>query len=58
MPQPRPQLTTAEVLKRERERFERRHEKAQQEADDAKAEMDKIDRALQVISDSNEPGGE
>jgi prefoldin subunit 5 len=52
------QLTTVEVLKRERERFERRHEKAQKEADDAKAEMDKIDRALEVISDSNEPGGE
>jgi hypothetical protein len=49
-------LSAEKVMEREKQRFQERYERAQKEADEAKAQVEKIERALAVLRNSDEPG--
>jgi hypothetical protein len=49
-------LSAEKVMEREKQRFQERYERAQKEADDAKAEVEKLERALKILRDGSGPG--
>jgi hypothetical protein len=49
------QLTAEQVMEREKKRFQERYERAQREADENKAQVEKLEQALKVLR-SNDSG--
>jgi sugar-specific transcriptional regulator TrmB len=48
-------LSAEKVMEREKERFQERYERAQKEADEAKAQVEKLEQALRVLNDGSSP---
>lgn len=48
-------LSAEKVMEREMKRFQQRYKRAQKEADDAKAQVDKLERALAMLRNSDKP---
>jgi len=48
-------LSAEKVMEREKKRFQERYERAQKEADEAKAQVEKLEQALAVLRNSNQP---
>ena len=44
-----------EVMEREMKRFQERYKRAQKQADEAKAQVEKLDRALAMLRNSDKP---
>jgi polyhydroxyalkanoate synthesis regulator phasin len=44
-----------EVMEREMKRFQERYKRAQKQADEAKAQVDKLERALAMLRNSDKP---
>ena len=44
-----------EVMEREMKRFQERYKRAQKQADDAKAQVEKLERALAMLRNSDKP---
>jgi polyhydroxyalkanoate synthesis regulator phasin len=44
-----------EVMEREMKRFQERYKRAQKQADEAKAQVDKLERALALLRNSDKP---
>ena len=48
-------LSAEKVMEREMKRFQERYKRAQKEADAAKAQVEKLERALAVLRNSDKP---
>ena len=48
-------LSAEKVMEREMKRFRERHKRAQKEADEAKAQVEKLERALAMLRNSDKP---
>jgi hypothetical protein len=48
-------LSAEKVMEREMKRFQERYRRAQKEADEAKTQVDKLERALAVLRNSDKP---
>ena len=48
-------LSAEKVMEREMKHFQQRYKRAQKEADDAKAQVDKLERALAMLRNSDKP---
>jgi polyhydroxyalkanoate synthesis regulator phasin len=44
-----------EVMEREMKRFQERYKRAQKQAEEAKAQVDKLERALAMLRNSDKP---
>jgi sugar-specific transcriptional regulator TrmB len=48
-------LSAEKVMEREKQRFQERYERAQKEADEAKAQVEKLEQALRILHDRSSP---
>jgi hypothetical protein len=48
-------LSAEKVMEREKQRFQERYERAQKEADEAKAQVEKLEQALRVLNGGSSP---
>jgi polyhydroxyalkanoate synthesis regulator phasin len=48
-------LSAEKVMEREMKRFRERYKRAQKEADEAKAQVEKLERALAMLRNSDKP---
>jgi len=47
--------TAEEVMEREMKRFRERYKRAQKQAEEAKAQVEKLEQALAILRNSNKP---
>jgi uncharacterized protein YhaN len=48
-------LSAEKVMEREKQRFQERYERAQKEADEAKAQVEKLEQAIRILNEGSSP---